>query len=76
MTWLKEHLAAVQTFGQEGTRVLVRVLIGMVIGALVALRQADPPADYRPLALALAIAPPASPKRFATSSSPRFASQP
>ena len=54
VTWLKEHLAAVQTFGQEGTRVLVRVLIGMVIGALVALRQADPPADYRPLALALA----------------------
>ena len=54
VTWLKEHLAAVQTVGQEGTRVLVRVLIGMVIGALIALRQADPPADYRPLALALA----------------------
>ncbi len=54
VSWLKEHLAAVQTFGQEGTRVLVRVPIGMVIGALVALRQADPPADYRPLALALA----------------------
>jgi len=54
VSWLKEHLAAVQTFGQEGTRVLVRVLIGMVIGALIALRQADPPVDYRPLALALA----------------------
>jgi len=54
VTWLKEHLAAVQTFGREGTRVLVRVLIGMVIGALIALHQADPPADYRPLALALA----------------------
>ena len=52
--WLKEHLAAVQTFGQEGTRILIRVLIGMVIGALIALRQADPPVDYRPLALALA----------------------
>jgi predicted PurR-regulated permease PerM len=35
VSWLKEHLAAVQTFGQEGTRVLVRVLIGMVIGALI-----------------------------------------
>ena len=54
VTWLKEHLAAVQTFGQEGTKVLIRVLIGMVIGALIALRQADPPVDYRPLALALA----------------------
>ena len=54
VAWLKEHLAAVQTFGQQGTRVLVRVLIGMVIGALIALRQADPPVDYRPLALALA----------------------
>ena len=54
VAWLKEHLAAVQTFGQEGTRILIRVLIGMVIGALIALRQADPPVDYRPLALALA----------------------
>jgi hypothetical protein len=42
LTWLKEHLAAVQTFGQEGTKILVRIVIGMVIGALIALRQADP----------------------------------
>ena len=49
VAWLKEHLAAVQTFGQEGTRVLVRIVIGMVIGALIALRQADPPSDYRPI---------------------------
>ena len=54
VTWLKEHLAAVRTFGQEGTRVLVYIVIGMVIGALIALRQADPPSDYRPLAQALA----------------------
>jgi predicted PurR-regulated permease PerM len=54
VTWLREHLAAVQTFGQEGTKILIRVLIGMVIGALIALRQADPPINYRPLALALA----------------------
>ncbi len=52
--WLKEHLAAVQSFGHEGTRILVRIVIGMVIGALIALRQADPPVDYRPLAGALA----------------------
>jgi predicted PurR-regulated permease PerM len=54
VAWLKEHLAAVQNFGQEGTRVLVRIVIGMVIGALIALRQADPPYDSRPLARALA----------------------
>jgi predicted PurR-regulated permease PerM len=54
VSWLKEHLAAVQTLGQEGTRILIRVLIGMVIGALIALHQADPPAEYRPLARALA----------------------
>ena len=54
VSWLKEHLTAVQTFGKEGTTVLVRIVIGMVIGALIALRQADPPVDYRPLALALA----------------------
>ena len=54
VAWLKEHLTAVQTFGQEGTRILVRIVIGMVIGALIALRQADPPSDYRPFAEALA----------------------
>ncbi|MEP7058273.1 MAG: AI-2E family transporter [Caldimonas sp.] len=54
VAWLREHLTAVQTFGQEGTRIVVRVVIGMVIGALIALRQADPPMNYRPLAQALA----------------------
>ncbi|MDQ3188246.1 MAG: AI-2E family transporter [Pseudomonadota bacterium] len=53
LAWLKEHVAAVQTFGQEGTKILVRIIIGMVIGALIALRQADPPVEYRPLARAL-----------------------
>lgn len=54
VAWMREHLAAVRTFGQEGTLVLVRIVIGMVIGALIALRQADPPREYRPLAQALA----------------------
>jgi len=54
VAWLKEHLAAVRTFGEEGTRVMVGIVIGMVIGALIALRQADPPSDYGPLARALA----------------------
>jgi predicted PurR-regulated permease PerM len=54
VAWLREHVTAVQSFGREGTRFIVRLVIGMVIGALIALRQADPPVDYRPLALALA----------------------
>lgn len=54
LAWLKVHLAEVRSFGEEGTRILVRIVIGMVIGALVALRQADPPVAHRPLARALA----------------------
>ena len=54
LDWLKMHLAEVRTFGQEGARILIRIVIGMVIGALIALRQADPPVIYRPLSQALA----------------------
>jgi len=53
LAWLQEHMAAVRTAGQQATEIFVRIVIGMVIGALVALRQADPPTAYRPLALAL-----------------------
>jgi predicted PurR-regulated permease PerM len=53
VAWLREHMAAVQTFGRDATHVLVRIVIGMVLGALIALRQADPPVDYRPLGQAL-----------------------
>jgi len=51
--WLQEHLTAVRSAGQQATEIFVRIVIGMVIGALIALRQADPPVAYRPLALAL-----------------------
>jgi predicted PurR-regulated permease PerM len=53
LAWLQEHMAAVRTAGQQATEIFVRIVIGMVIGALVALRQADPPTAYGPLALAL-----------------------
>lgn len=53
VAWLKLHLADLQHAGRETTKVLVRVVVGMVIGALVALRQADPPLRYGPLAQAL-----------------------
>jgi predicted PurR-regulated permease PerM len=52
--WLQQHVTAVQTAGREATQLLVRIVIGMVIGALIALRQAVPSNGYRPLALALA----------------------
>lgn len=54
VVWLKDHIAAVRTFGQEGARTAVHIVIGMVIGALIALRQADPPVISLPLAQALA----------------------
>jgi predicted PurR-regulated permease PerM len=54
VSWLQQHLAAVRMVGQGATQVTVHIVIGMVIGALIALRQADPPARYRPLAKALA----------------------
>jgi predicted PurR-regulated permease PerM len=54
VAWLQQHVAAVQTAGREATEILVRIVIGMVIGALIALRQAESPPAYRPLALALA----------------------
>ncbi|MGZ8259598.1 MAG: AI-2E family transporter [Caldimonas sp.] len=54
VAWLRAHLAEVQSFGKEGATVLVRILIGMVVGGLIALRQADPPAGYQPFAQALA----------------------
>jgi predicted PurR-regulated permease PerM len=54
VAWLQEHLVSIRAAGQQATQILVRIVIGMVIGALIALRQADAHTDYRPLALALA----------------------
>ncbi len=54
VAWVQEHLVSVRAAGQQATQILVRILIGMVIGALVALRQAELPVDDRPLARALA----------------------
>ena len=51
--WLHAHSEAVQLAGSEAGRVLVYVLIGMVIGALVALHAALPAEPRRPLAAAL-----------------------
>jgi predicted PurR-regulated permease PerM len=52
--WLREHAGEVQLVGKEAGRAAAHVLIGLVIGAMVALREVIPMEAYRPLARALA----------------------
>lgn len=51
--WLRLHAAEVQLMGKETGVAFVHVLIGLIIGAMVALHEARPIHDYRPLARAL-----------------------
>lgn len=52
--WLREHAAELQKVGKEAVLVTVHVLIGMVIGAMLALQEARPSTEVPgPLAAAL-----------------------
>jgi predicted PurR-regulated permease PerM len=51
--WLREHAGALQHAGAEVGRTVVHILIGLGIGALVALHDAQPPEALGPLARAL-----------------------
>lgn len=51
--WLREHAAQVQTAGKEATLVMAHVLIGLIIGALLALREVGGQRMTQPLAGAL-----------------------
>ena len=51
--WLKVHAKEVQVIGREAGMIAVHVLIGMVLGALISLREVDSVDDYHPLAKAL-----------------------
>jgi len=51
--WLREHSGEAKLLGQEAGHVFVHLLLGMVIGSMVALRDTVAPANVRPLALAL-----------------------
>jgi predicted PurR-regulated permease PerM len=51
--WLREHAGALQHAGAEVGRTLAHILIGLGIGALVALHDVQPPEALGPLARAL-----------------------
>ncbi len=51
--WLRTHASAVQIFGKEAGRTAAHILVGMILGGLLALNEVRPLDDYRPLAAAL-----------------------
>lgn len=51
--WLRAHAADLQLMGREAGRALAHLLVGMIIGALVALREVTGQAGKGPLAMAL-----------------------
>lgn len=51
--WLREHATELQLAGKEAGRAAAHLLVGMIIGALVALREATGPGNQAPLAAAL-----------------------
>jgi len=53
IAWLREHAAMAQKLGAEVLRTLLHIVIGMVIGAMVALYRAVSRPNRRPLAQAL-----------------------
>ncbi|WP_267226119.1 AI-2E family transporter [Dyella silvae] len=53
MELTRKHSVSLQTLGKEAARVFVHILIGMVLGAIVALSRARPAHQVGPLAAAL-----------------------
>ena len=51
--WLREHAPELRIAGAEAGRVFAHILVGMVIGAMVSLREAVPAGTQQPLAHAL-----------------------
>lgn len=51
--WLRRHMATIGLIGRQTAAGVVHVIIGMVVGALVALREAMPDKEHGPLAIAL-----------------------
>jgi predicted PurR-regulated permease PerM len=53
--WVSKHLAELQLVGKDAVRTFVTLLIGMVLGAIVALNRIPPDAQTKPLASALLV---------------------
>ena len=53
MDWLREHAAQLQLAGKNAARVLVHLLIGMVLGAMLALQTSLPRDSTGPLTIVL-----------------------
>ena len=53
--WLREHATQVRLVGAETARAFVMLLIGMIIGAMVALHEAAEATNQKPLARALTL---------------------
>jgi predicted PurR-regulated permease PerM len=52
--WLRTHATQLQLAGTEAGRLMAHVLVGMIIGGMVALREAVPLENFHPLARAMA----------------------
>lgn len=52
--WLREHATALQSVGTEAIRATVHILIGMIIGGMLAVREAVVMSELKPFAHALA----------------------
>lgn len=52
-TWFHEHAAEIRTMGTDTLRVIVQILIGLIVGAMVALHKVAPHAQPTPFVRAL-----------------------
>jgi len=52
--WLRHHAGELRAIGKEAGMALAHILVGMIIGAMIATREAVPGQAYGPLAAALA----------------------
>lgn len=52
-TWLREHANEAKLLGQEAGHIIVHLLLGMIIGSMIALQDTTAHVRYRPFAAAL-----------------------
>ncbi|MGF6710723.1 putative PurR-regulated permease PerM [Luteibacter sp. W1I16] len=55
MDWMRSHAVTLQLAGKEAARVLVHILIGLVLGAIIALSRARPTHQIGPFAAELSL---------------------